>query len=140
MEPRAWWPMGCCAKAHLHSKWAFSGVNNLLTSIGSHRLMARIANEKNANRRVRSFNLDDAHFWELKRLSGVQDCSMSDVLNMILGIELAHRKVARDVEKGLQTTLELHVQSAEIRAKRKDKKCNPNVLGQEKKCSICWGA
>jgi len=33
MEPRAWWPMGCFAKAHLRSKWALHGVNNLLTTL-----------------------------------------------------------------------------------------------------------
>jgi hypothetical protein len=103
--------------------------------------MARIATEKYANRRVRSFNLDDAHFRELKRLSAVEDMSMSDIINRILGHALAKRKVDEDIENGLQTTLEIHVQSEEIRARGTfDGKCNPNVLGQVNKCPICWGA
>jgi len=108
--------------------------------MGCHRPMARIASEKYANRRVRSFNLDDVHYRGLKQMSAVEDRSMSDLLNRILGHALARRKVDEDIENGLQTTLEIHVQSEEIRAKRKDGKCNPNVLGQVNKCPICWGA
>jgi predicted CopG family antitoxin len=100
--------------------------------------MARIATEKYANRRVRSFNLDDANYRGLKRLSAVEDMSMSDIINRILTRALAKRKVDADIENGLQTTLEIHVQSEEIRAKRKDGKCNPKVVGLPP-CSMCWG-
>jgi len=99
--------------------------------------MARQPQQKNENRRVRSFNLDDAHYREMKRLSAVEGISMSDILNRILWHQFAQAKVAKDIENGIQTTLEIHVSAEEIRAKRKDKKCNPkHILG---KCSICWG-
>ncbi len=100
--------------------------------------MARQPQQKNENRRVRSFNLDDAHYREMKRLSAVEGISMSDILNRILWHQLTKKKVQDDVANGLQTTLEIHVQSEDIRAKRKDGKCNPKVIGQPP-CSICWG-
>ena len=100
--------------------------------------MARQPQQKNENRRVRSFNLDDAHYREMKRLSAVEGISMSDILNRMLWHQLTQKKVQADVANGLQTTLKLHVQSEDIRAKRKDGKCNPKVIGQPP-CSICWG-
>ena len=99
--------------------------------------MARQPQQKNENRRVRSFNLDDAHYREMKRLSAIEGISMSDILNRMLWHQFAQAKVEKDIENGIQTTLEIHVSAEEIRAKRKDGKCNPkHILG---KCSICWG-
>jgi len=99
--------------------------------------MARIASEKYANRRVRSFNLDEQHFRELKRIAAVEELSMSDILNRVLSHGLAKRKVAVDVANGLQTTLELHTHDQRHRDGRKDGKCNPkSELGR---CVICWG-
>ena len=62
---------------------------------------------------------------------------MSDILNRMLWHQFAQDKVAQDIKNGIQTTLEIHVSTEEIRAKRKDGKCNPkHILG---KCLICWG-
>ena len=99
--------------------------------------MVKIALEKNANRRVRSFNLDNRHYDEIKRIAGIEGLSMSDILNRLCGHGLAKKKVAEDVASGLQKTLELHVVSAEIRAKSKDGKCNPNHV--DGRCIECWG-
>ena len=99
--------------------------------------MARQPQQKNENRRVRSFNLDDAHYREMKKMSAVEGISMSDILNRMLWHQFAQDKVAQDIKNGIQTTLEIHVSTEEIRAKRKDGKCNPkHILG---KCLICWG-
>jgi len=104
--------------------------------------MPREASAKYANRRVRSFNLDDTHYLELKSLSKVEDCSMSDILNRVLWHGLAKMKVAEDIANGLQTVLKVHTQSIEARENnRKNKKiltnkCNPQA---EPYCMICWG-
>ena len=131
--------MGYYAKAHLRSKWALFKVNNLLTTKGSLDLMARTALTKNENRRVRSFNLDDSHYRELKRLAQVEGLSMSDIINRVLWHGLAKKKVLRDIVDGLQTTLEVHVQEAAVRAKRKDGKCNPKSIDSPIPCAVCWG-
>ena len=99
--------------------------------------MARIASEKYANRRVRSFNLDEQHFRELKRIAGIEELSMSDILNRVLSHGLAKRKVAADVASGLQTTLELHKHDQQHRDARKDGKCNPK--SKAGRCEECWG-
>ena len=135
--------MGCCAKAHLQSKWALFKVNNLLTTKGSLDLMARTALSKNENRRVRSFNLDDEHYRELKRLAQVEGLSMSDIINRVLWHGFAKKKALQDIENGIQTTLEVHIQDAVARKgnlKNKrilQEKCNPmSRLGH---CKLCWG-
>ena len=88
--------------------------------------MARQALTKNENRRTRSFNLDDDHYRELKKQAHDEGLSMSDIINRVLYHGLAKEKVAQDIENGLQTTLDLHKMTAEVRAKRSDGKCNPN--------------
>lgn len=98
--------------------------------------MARIASEKYENRRVRSFNLDEHHYRELKDIAMKEGISMSDVLNRTLVHALVKAKVAEDVKNGLQTTLEVHKHSIEARSARKDGKCNPRSL--EGRCEICW--
>jgi hypothetical protein len=104
--------------------------------------MARIASEKYENRRVRSFNLDDHHYRELKDIAMKEGISMSDVLNRTLVHALVKAKVAEDVKNGLQTTLEVHTQTVEQRQMRRkgsgadEDKCNPRSL--EGRCAICW--
>ena len=102
--------------------------------------MARQAQKKNESRRTRSFNVDEQHYRELKRVGMSEGLSLRDILNRVLAHGLARRKVALDVENGLQTTLEVHVQSEEIRSKRTDNKCNPKSVDNiDGPCSICWG-
>lgn len=102
--------------------------------------MARQAQKKNESRRTRSFNVDEQHYRELKRVGMSEGLSMSDILNRVLAHGLARRKVAKDVENGLQTTLEVHVQGEEIRSKRKDGKCNPKSVDNiDGPCALCWG-
>ena len=65
--------------------------------------------------------------------------SMSDILNRVLAHGLARRKVAKDIENGLQTTLIMHVQGEEIRSKREDGKCNPTSIDNiDGPCALCW--
>ncbi len=102
--------------------------------------MARQAQKKNESRRTRSFNVDEQHYRELKRVGMSEGLSMSDILNRVLAHGLARRKVAKDVENGLQTTLEVHVQGEEIRSKREDGKCNPKSVDNiDGPCALCWG-
>tara|TARA_R110000744_G_scaffold366540_1_gene475629 strand:+ start:147 stop:464 length:318 start_codon:yes stop_codon:yes gene_type:complete len=102
--------------------------------------MARQAQKKNESRRTRSFNVDEAHYRELKSVGRREGLSMSDILNRVLAHGLAKRKVAKDIEDGLQTTLEVHVQSEEIRSKRDHGKCNPKSIDNSNgPCAVCWG-
>ena len=100
--------------------------------------MARPPHMKNENRRVRSFNLDDAHYRELKRLSAVEELSMSDILNCVLWHSFAKAKVHKDISEGIQTTLVMHSMDEQHRAGRKDGKCNPKLVNVPR-CPICWG-
>ncbi len=99
--------------------------------------MARPIDLNKINRKVRSFNIDTAVFEELKRQALIESLSMSDLVNRMLQHGLAKVKVKQDVESGLQTQLEIHVQSADIRSKRDDNKCNPKSI--DGKCVVCWG-
>ena len=105
--------------------------------------MARQAQKKNESRRTRSFNVDEQHYRELKRVGMSEGLSMSDILNRVLAHGLARRKVALDVENGLQTTLEVHVQSDAARKHNLtnkqilEEKCNPQAA--DGKCALCWG-
>jgi hypothetical protein len=99
--------------------------------------MVKIALEKNANRRVRSFNLDQRHYDEIKRVAGIEGLSMSDILNRLCAHGLAKKKVAEDVAAGLQTTLDIHIHDQRHRDGRKDGKCNPKSEGGH--CVVCWG-
>ena len=104
--------------------------------------MARTSQPKYENRRTRSFNLDQPHYLELKRLAALEGLSMSDILNRTLIHGFQRVKVAQDVKDGFQTTLEVHVQTVEVRMMRKtgqgadENKCNPRHI--EGKCKICW--
>ena len=99
--------------------------------------MARIAQKKNENRKVRSFNVDETNFSELKRVAQIEELSMSDILNRVLWHHFVDAKVKKDIEKGIQTTLAIHTHDQRHRDARKDGKCNPaSKLG---KCATCWG-
>jgi len=104
--------------------------------------MARIAQTKYENRRTRSFNLDNAHYTELKALSKVEECSMSDVLNRVLCHALMRKKEQEDIKNGIQTKLQVHTQDSVAREfNRKNKKilmpkCNPQATPY---CVLCWG-
>lgn len=104
--------------------------------------MARTSQEKYENRRTRSFNLDQAHYDELKALSRLEECSMSDVLNRVLCHALMRKKELEDQKNGIQTILQVHTQDARARENnRKNKKilmpkCNPQATPY---CFLCWG-
>ena len=100
-------------------------------------MMARPIDISKIHRKIRSFNIDASTFEELKEQSLREGLSMSDLVNRMLRQGLAKHKVAQDIESGLQTTLEIHVQSADIRAKRDDNKCNPKSI--DGRCETCWG-
>jgi len=98
--------------------------------------MARPINPKNENRRIRSFNLDNAIHEELRKSALIEDISMSDLVNRLLFAAVLQQKIAIDIDNGIQTTLEIHVHDEKHRRSRKDGKCNPQ--SKAGKCGVCW--
>jgi len=88
------------------------------------------------NRRIMSFNLDDEVCEKVAKMAEQDGLNRSEWLNRLLVTEDASRRLKADLERGLQTTLEIHTHDAEHRAKRKDGKCNPKSM--RGKCDVCW--
>ena len=88
------------------------------------------------NRRIMSFNLDDEVCEKVARMAEQDGLNRSEWLNRLLVTEDASRRLKADLERGLQTTLEIHTHDADHRAKRKDGKCNPKSM--RGMCDVCW--
>jgi len=84
-----------------------------------------------------SFNLDIDLIDKLESMALSDAVNRSEWVNRLIWSEHAQRRTAEDVKKGLQTTLEIHTESAQHRAARADGKCNKGSINGV--CKTCWG-
>ena len=88
-------------------------------------------------RRIQSFNIDDLNIDKIQEMAQEDGLNRSEWVNRLVATEHASRRIKRDLDKGIQTTLEVHTMDAAHRAKRPDGKCNPHSMNG--RCKTCWG-